>query len=76
MRGGELSLGAPGVASCVVRGHCPLLTACASSQVPHRDATVDNVHSTTGGLLGTAQHLGPGESSCILFSSVLHCPFK
>ena len=66
LRGGELSSGAPGVASCVVCGHCPLLTACASSQVPHRDATVGNVHSSTGGTLGTPQQ---GE----LLYTVLQC---
>ena len=66
LRGGELSSGAPGVASCVVCGHCPLLTACASSQVPHRDATVRNVHSSTGGTLGTPQQ---GE----LLYTVLQC---
>ena len=58
LRGGELSSGAPGVASCVVCGHCPLLTACASSQVPHRDATVGNVHSSTGGTLDNAHYQG------------------
>lgn len=58
MRGGELPSRAPRASSCLVRGHwpLPLLSACASSQAPHRHATMSNVHSSTGGLLDTALH--------------------
>ena len=64
MRGGELSSGAPRASVCLVRGHCPLLSACASSQAPHRDATVGNVHGSTGGTLGIVQHLGGAPAYC------------
>lgn len=56
MRGAVLSSHPPRASSCLTRGHCPLLRACATSQAPHRCATVGNVQSSPAGLLDTAQH--------------------